>query len=93
MGLQIGSPEHDLRRLLELAGFPKPAALDTVSSTDLAGHETRWLAFRRERNNGDGRRAGGMGYGFRIEFPEPVKGPIALGYGAHFGLGLFVPYR
>lgn len=26
-----------------------------------------------------------------IEFLEPVSGPIAVGYGAHFGLGLFVP--
>ena len=23
-------------------------------------------------------------------FPEPVQGPITLGYGCHFGLGLFV---
>jgi CRISPR-associated protein Csb2 len=26
-----------------------------------------------------------------IEFLKPVSGPIAVGYGAHFGLGLFVP--
>lgn len=26
-----------------------------------------------------------------VTFPEPVEGPIALGYGAHFGLGLLVP--
>jgi len=25
----------------------------------------------------------------RITFEEPVTGPLALGYGAHFGLGLF----
>lgn len=92
-GLQIGSPEHDLRRLLALAGFPKPNAVDAVSSTGLAGHETRWLSFRRERNRGDGRRATNVGYGFRIEFPEPVRGPIALGYGAHYGLGHFIPTR
>lgn len=24
-------------------------------------------------------------------FPEPGSGPFALGYGSHFGLGLFVP--
>ncbi|MHC1595185.1 MAG: type I-G CRISPR-associated protein Csb2 [Methanotrichaceae archaeon] len=90
-GLQIGGPEHELRRLLELGGFPSPTAVDTVSSTDLAGHETRWLSFRRERNGGEGRRSGSMGYGFRIKFPESVRGPIVLGYGAHFGLGVFVP--
>ena len=26
-----------------------------------------------------------------LTFPKPVQGPIALGYGAHFGLGLFRP--
>ncbi len=26
-----------------------------------------------------------------IEFATPVPGPLALGFGAHFGLGLFVP--
>ncbi len=91
-GLQIGSAEHELRRLLELSGLPAPTSVEPVSSTDLAGHETRWLKFRRERSHGYGRRAAsGYGYGFRIRFPEAVPGPIALGYGAHFGLGLFVP--
>jgi len=91
-GLQIGSAEHELRRLLKLSSFPEPISVVPVTSTDLAGHETRWLKFRRDRNHGNGRRASsGYGYGFRIIFPEPVSGPIALGYGAHFGLGLFVP--
>ena len=91
-GLQIGSPEHELRRLLMLAGFPSPSSVEAFASTDLAGHETRWLSFRRQRNQGEGRKvASGLGYGFRIEFPEVVRGPIALGYAAHFGLGLFVP--
>jgi len=91
-GLQIGSAEHELRRLLKLNSFPDPISVVPVTSTDLAGHKTRWLKFRRDRNHGNGRRASsGYGYGFRIIFPEPVSGPIALGYGAHFGLGLFVP--
>ena len=25
----------------------------------------------------------------RLHFPEQVLGPVALGYGCHFGLGLF----
>jgi CRISPR-associated protein Csb2 len=29
--------------------------------------------------------------GLRIELERQVRGPIALGYGSHFGLGLFVP--
>lgn len=29
-------------------------------------------------------------YAVHLEFPEPVRGPIALGYGGHFGLGVFI---
>lgn len=90
-GLQIGSSEHELRRLLMEGGFPIPVKIDKVFSTDLAGHDTRWLHFRRDRKKGGGRKSANMGFGFRIVFPEPVQGPIALGYGSHFGLGLFVP--
>jgi CRISPR-associated protein Csb2 len=28
---------------------------------------------------------------FRLKFSEPVSGPFCLGYGSHFGLGLFLP--
>jgi len=88
-GLQIGSPEHELRRLLRLAGLPEPEAVEPVSFTSLAGQRTGWSSFRRARSSGNGRRAGSCGYGFRIEFSEPVRGPVALGYGAHFGMGGF----
>ena len=89
-GLQIGSPEHELRRLLELAGFPVPVAVDSVSCTALGDYKVPWHAFLRQRGNGEGRRAAnGAGYGFRIEFSESVRGPVAVGYGAHFGMGGF----
>ena len=90
-GLHIGSPAHDLRRLLGLAGFPPPVSVEPCHSTDLGGHETRWLHFRQQRKGGGGRMGTRTGCGFRIEFPTPVRGPVAVGYGAHFGLGLFVP--
>ncbi|MBT3224289.1 MAG: type I-U CRISPR-associated protein Cas5/Cas6 [Proteobacteria bacterium] len=53
--------------------------------------ETRWSRFYRSRPGGGGSRASDRGYGFRLEFPAPIAGPIALGYGAHFGLGHFLP--
>lgn len=31
-----------------------------------------------------------MGFAVRLTFETPVKGPLVLGYGSHFGLGLFV---
>jgi len=92
-GLQIGSPEHELRRLIDLAGLPDPSTVEPVYFTDLAGEKTGWSSFRRARSLGGGRRAGSVGYGFRIEFSEPVQGPVALGYGAHFGMGTFMSDR
>jgi CRISPR-associated protein Csb2 len=29
------------------------------------------------------------GYGLRLEFSQPIHGPLLLGYAAHYGLGLF----
>lgn len=26
---------------------------------------------------------------FQLEFSRPVSGPLCLGYGSHFGMGLF----
>ncbi|MBD2027074.1 type I-U CRISPR-associated protein Csb2 [Leptolyngbya sp. FACHB-711] len=51
----------------------------------------RWQAFQRRRYHGDGRKESDRGYWMEIEFAEPKAGPIALGYAAHFGLGVFVP--
>ena len=31
-----------------------------------------------------------IGYGLRLQFAEPIVGPLTLGYGSHFGLGLFI---
>lgn len=86
-----GSPEHNIIKLLKLTGYPEPVSIERIDNTVLAGRKTRWLEFRRDRYGGNGVKGMEIGYGFIIEFPVPVRGPIALGYGAHFGLGLFVP--
>jgi len=89
-GLQIGSPEHELKRLLVLSGFPEAVAVERVASTRLGGREVAWESFQCRRSTGEGRRAAyDRGYGFRIVFPEAVQGPVAVGYGAHFGMGGF----
>jgi CRISPR-associated protein Csb2 len=44
--------------------------------------------FRLKRGDDGGRRRAAF---FRLTFPEPVVGPIALGHSSHFGLGLFIP--
>lgn len=53
----------------------------------------RWrtIQFKRFRGKADddgGRRLAGA---FRLTFSRPVRGPIALGWSSHFGMGLFAP--
>lgn len=31
------------------------------------------------------------GHLLRLEFPTPIPGPLALGFGCHYGLGMFRP--
>lgn len=34
-----------------------------------------------------------LGSFWRLTFPEPIAGPLALGFACHYGLGLFKPAR
>lgn len=47
------------------------------------------LAFARTRGGRGGRQLDTAGGFFRLQFEKDVEGPLALGWGAHFGLGLF----
>jgi CRISPR-associated protein Csb2 len=90
-GLQVDGAEAQLRRELARQGLPAPSHVQPIGGTPLGGKLVAWRDFRRRRVSGDGAAAGHTGYGFRIEFLEPVRGPLVFGYGRHFGLGQFVP--
>lgn len=98
-GWQEGSAAHDLLRLLALnpkwPGAKIRKQLDERERPFGFGErkERKFcsLQFQTVRHRGNGKRGHDSGAGFMIEFPDAVKGPIALGYGAHFGLGLFAP--
>ena len=90
-GWPIGSPAHDLRRLMAEAHLPVPVKVEEVPEISINSRRLRPLAFQTERQHGNGTRAHQLPSAFRITFAEPVAGPLAFGYGAHFGLGLFVP--
>lgn len=93
-GWHIGSPEHDLRRLIgEHGTIPLPQKIERRSVIEVSGCSLRCIQFQRERKHGNGSRGDKLGYSLRLVFPQPVAGPLAFGYGAHFGLGLFVPER
>ena len=48
------------------------------------------LHFHRFRSRGRERQHDTRGALLQVTFPVPVDGPLAMGYGSHFGLGLFV---
>lgn len=82
-------PEAQLVRELRLRGLPEPIFIKRIEGHVTSGHlVVRWLEFHTRRYKGD------EGYGlagFEIEFAELIQGPLALGFGSHFGLGLFLP--
>jgi CRISPR-associated protein Csb2 len=90
-GWPIGSPAHDLRRLIAEVGLPAPEKLEILPEIAVNSRTLNPLEFQTERRHGNGARAHQPPSAFQITFAKPVNGPLAFGYGAHFGLGLFVP--
>lgn len=81
----VDDPEEQVRRELAHRGLLN--RLERVEP--LSGPHRHWVEFRRWRPRQ--RPPVGGAYGFRLIFRDPVPGPLALGFGSHFGLGLFVP--
>jgi CRISPR-associated protein Csb2 len=90
-GKKRETPIEQLQDELRRRGFPRPIGVHELRRCELDGRSIRWIEFRRERLLGEGSRGQGFGFGFAIEFAEPVAGPLCFGYGCHFGLGLFAP--
>lgn len=64
-------------------GAPELAAIRLLPYLETSKRPVRWIEFRRSRR-GDPPREG---WGFEVELSKPSCRPVALGYGAHFGLG------
>ena len=82
-------PEAQLARELRARGLPEPVSIKRIEGYEAGGRPmVRWLEFHTRRFKGD--QGNGLA-GFEIEFAEAIQGPLALGFGCHFGLGLFLP--
>jgi len=96
-GWQVGSAGHDLLRLLALDERYAGASIRKLEERSgpyrFNDINLRSLQFQTQRTRGAGSRGQDHGAAFEITFPKEVAGPIALGYGAHFGLGLFTPVK
>lgn len=88
------SVEGQLRAELERRGLPDLAAPPRIAvPTDEsdAGRRARWFrGFARTRHGNGGTPPAGL-FHVTLTLARPIEGPICLGWGCHFGLGLFEP--
>jgi len=78
--------EEQIRRECHARGLPPIDTIEPLPHVDVGGRSITPLAFYRFRSH---RR----GVSLRITFTETIEGPLALGFGCHFGLGLFAVCR
>lgn len=91
-GWPIGSPEQDLRRLLKQDHSLVPTFVGVQRKIQVRPNRELWpIQFQTQRFHGGGKKGHQSGSSLCVEFGEEVQGPLALGYGSHFSLGLFVP--
>lgn len=83
--------EQEVRKELNLRCFPEPLSVTLLRGNGISfgGQFVYWDDFKRTRLKKNTDHDHPKGFGFRILFTEPVEGPLNLGYGCHFGLGLF----
>jgi CRISPR-associated protein Csb2 len=72
----------------ELASRGLPTA-ESVRELPRSGETVALRHFIRVRQRGGTPPPGDIGYALRLQFGEPIRGPLSLGYASHFGLGLF----
>jgi CRISPR-associated protein Csb2 len=81
-----------IKRECRERGMPEPTVLDQLDEIDVGrGRRCRPIHFRRFRSRHGLPQPDRIGSFWRLTFPAPVPGPLALGFACHFGLGLFAP--
>ncbi len=77
--------KEEVKKECKYHGYPEPVSINLLDTLSKNGHRFHWIEFVRSRKGDPSR----MGYGFEIEFSEPVLSPFSIGYGSHYGLGIF----
>ena len=83
--------EDQIRRECKQRGLPELTSLELVPFVKVCGRRLRPIDFHRFRSKRGLTQPDTHGSFWKLTFAEPVQGPLALGFGCHFGLGLFAP--
>jgi CRISPR-associated protein Csb2 len=71
--------------------LPDIVEVRELPSIQHGGRALRPLHFHRFRRKRGLMQPDTLGHLLELRFAQPVRGPLALGFACHFGLGLFVP--
>lgn len=81
--------EEQIERECALRQHPVPMRVDTIDTIMIKGRVRRPVHFHRFRNKKINHQPDRRGCFLRLEFAEPVSGPLAFGFACHYGLGQF----
>lgn len=86
--------EGEIHRLWQRRGMlfgscARPVQVNPLEYIQVHGAPRRPLHFHRFRSRGREKQPDTHGALLHLNFSGPVKGPLALGYACHFGLGMF----
>lgn len=88
-GLEV---QDQLRRECRNRGLPEPVAIRQLDQIDVGGGiKRRPVHFHRFRHKRGLTQPDTRGSFWKLTFPKPVEGPLALGFACHYGLGIFTP--
>jgi CRISPR-associated protein Csb2 len=84
---------EQLRREWRARSTESPDIVDLreLRSVNFGGRELRPVHFHRFRRKRGLTQPDTLGRLLEVRFASPVRGPVALGFACHFGLGLFAP--
>lgn len=89
--LKAAGYRGEVRRLLQLRGLTSAdIEVGELATIDVGGTPRRAIHFHRFRSRGRELQPDVGGALLDIVLPEAIEGPLAIGYGSHFGLGLFM---
>lgn len=80
--------EDQIHRECQKRGLPKPE-VESLQEIMIKGRGRRPVHFHRFRSKRGLVQPDTQGSFLKLTFEEPLSGPLALGFGCHFGLGLF----
>jgi CRISPR-associated protein Csb2 len=81
--------EDQIKKECRKRGLLEPIALERLESIQINGRERKSVHFHRFRNKRGLTQPDIHGSFWKLTFSKPISGPLAIGFGCHYGLGMF----